>query len=56
MIEARLAHGVDRLGARLARKAGALAAAAIAARRSSARGDPDRWRSARLLWPLFTKD
>lgn len=53
MIEARLADSVDGLTARLSRKAAALAKAAVVLRKASG---PVRWRDARLLWPLFTKD
>jgi hypothetical protein len=56
MIEARIAGRGGVLAARLARKAGALARAHAASRLLARRGDPGRWRSARLLWPLFTKD
>lgn len=55
MIEARIAIGADGFAARLSRKAAALAQAAIASRRLTST-DPARWRNARLLWPLFTKD
>jgi len=46
------------LAARLADKARALAEARAEARaevRKGRRASTDRWRSARLLWPLFTK-
>ena len=55
MIEARLVGNPDSLVTRLSRKAAALAETAIALRRQSSI-DPARWRKARLLWPLFTKD
>ena len=55
-----------RFAARLAAKAGRLAAARAEARRLGEaraearvrrlRGDPRRWRLARLLWPLFGKE
>lgn len=47
MIEAQ--SDFDRLAARLTDKAEALAKARIARRHSR-----NRWRNARLLWPLFT--
>jgi hypothetical protein len=56
MIEAELSRTADGLASRLTRKAAALAEAAIASRRLARRAEPSRWRSARLLWPLFTKD
>jgi hypothetical protein len=40
----------------LARKAARLAEARTETRALSAREDPRRWRMARLLWPLMTKD
>jgi len=46
------------LAARLADKARALAEARAEVRaevRKGRRASTDRWRSARLLWPLFTK-
>ena len=48
----------DMLGvfARLADKAAALGMAHAEAARRRAAGDDTRWRRARLLWPLFTKD
>lgn len=55
MIKARPAP--DRgLAARLADRAGVLARAAIENRLRSRRKDPQRWRKAGLLWPLFLKD
>jgi len=43
------------LAARLAARAGTLAAAHRAARLLAARGDERRWRRAGLVWPLFAK-
>jgi hypothetical protein len=42
--------------AHLAAKAKALAQARAEARLRQAKEDPRRWRTARLLWPLFTGD
>jgi len=56
MIAASISRRSSALAARLARKAEALARAHAASRLLARRGDPRRWRSARLLWPLFTKD
>lgn len=57
LIAARLAEPAAPFVARLARRAARIAEARIAARRLAERGDgPDRWRQARLLWPLFAKD
>jgi len=42
--------------ARLAAKAGKLAAAEMESRHRARRGDARRWRLARLLWPLFDKE
>lgn len=56
MIAAKLSRSADGIASQLTRKAVALAEAAIASRRLARRADPSRWRSARLLWPLFTKD
>lgn len=42
------------LAARLTAKAAALAAARSETAALTRRGDPARWRKARLLWPLFT--
>ena len=50
MIRAEIA-ALDGLAARLASRARRLAEARITARRAKA----GRWRSAVLLWPLFTK-
>ena len=54
MITAR-AKGGAALTARLVHRAAALACAHAETRALAARGDPGRWRKARLLWPLFTK-
>ena len=43
------------LARRLAAKAGALAEARAESATRKTRGDPVRWRKARLLWPLITK-
>ncbi len=45
----------DALAARLTAKAKAIATAAAQSRSLSRRTDPRRWRTAALLWPLFTK-
>ena len=42
------------LAARLTAKAAALAIARTESAARERRGDPARWRKARLLWPLFT--
>ncbi|MCB2062181.1 MAG: hypothetical protein KDE25_01750 [Novosphingobium sp.] len=55
MIEARLAASAGGFVVNLARKAAMLAETALASRRQAST-DPARWRDARLLWPLFTKD
>lgn len=55
MIRARIAPGAGAFAAKLARKAGAIAAAAAESRLRARRRDPLRWRMARLLWPAFTK-
>ena len=52
-IETRDMRGVF---ARLADKAAALGLARAEAARRRSTGDDTRWRRARLLWPLFTKD
>jgi hypothetical protein len=54
MITANLAGAFERLAARLTARAEALAEAAAVEKARP--GDPLRWRDARLLWPLFTKD
>ena len=41
---------------RLADKAAALSVACAETLRRRSAGDDTRWRRARLLWPLFTKD
>jgi hypothetical protein len=55
MIEARISASSESFASRLSRKAAALAEAAVASRRMGSNA-PSRWRDARLLWPLFTKD
>ena len=52
MIEVR-SPGFQRLAARLTAKAAKLAAAAAENRARARRGDAQRWRKPRLLWPLF---
>ncbi|QZH76367.1 MAG: hypothetical protein JY451_07485 [Erythrobacter sp.] len=42
--------------ARLARRAQVLAQAAAESALRARRADPARWRKARLLWPLFSRD
>jgi len=54
MILARLASAG--FAARLAARAGKLAAAQAETRHRARRGDARRWRLARLLWPLYTKE
>ena len=44
------------IAARLAAQARALADAAAESRARARRADTARWRDARLLWPLATKD
>jgi len=55
VIEAKTAPGAG-LAARLAARAAQVAVAAAETRLLARRGDPTRWRRARLLWPLFAKD
>lgn len=50
MISARV-PGLPGLARQLATRAARLASAT-----AQSRNDPHRWRKARLLWPLFTKD
>lgn len=57
MIRARPLLGAQEFGASLARKAAQLAAAQAETRLLTRRNAPRKWRSACLLWPLFsTKD
>lgn len=56
MIEARPAQISRAFVDRLARKAAQLAQASAQNRLLARKRNPRRWRSARLLWPLFTKD
>lgn len=49
------APGFAALARRLAAKAGSLAEAKAENAAHERRGDPARWRKARLLWPLITK-
>lgn len=55
MIRARIAAGFAPVATRLAGRAQAIAQAAATDRQGQIRSDPARWRSARLLWPLFWK-
>lgn len=55
MIEAKAATAGG-FAARLAARAAQLAVAGAEATLLARRGDPARWRRARLLWPLFAKD
>ncbi|WP_168176204.1 hypothetical protein [Novosphingobium sp. PC22D] len=55
MIRADADKAFDALARRLAAKARRLAEAQTAERLASRKGDPARWRRARLLWPLFAK-
>lgn len=55
MIEAKTAPGGG-FAAGLAARAAQIAVAAAEAKWLAGRGDPTRWRRARLLWPLFAKD
>jgi len=55
VIEARTAPGGG-FAAALATRAAQIAVAAAQTRLLAGRGDPARWRRARLLWPLFAKD
>lgn len=54
MIEARAKGSATGFVARLSSRARKLAEAAAENRRRAA--DPRRWRHARLLWPLLTRD
>ena len=55
MIEAK-ATGQSSLIARLANTAERLALAHAEIRQRALRQDATRWRSAKLLWPLFSRD
>ncbi|MDE2595759.1 MAG: hypothetical protein KGL44_02655 [Sphingomonadales bacterium] len=55
MIAADAAASFDRLARRLIDRARALAEARAAETLLARRGDPARWRKARLLWPQFTQ-
>lgn len=55
MIRVDTAAALDRLMPRLSAKARAIAAAGAETSTLAAQGDPRRWRTARLLWPLFTQ-
>jgi len=55
MIEGRLTPAGGTFARRLARHAAAIASARAESRRRARRGDPLRWRLARLLWPTFAK-
>ena len=56
VISARIEHASDALAARLAQRAAGLGKAWAENRLRARAADPWRWRDARLLWPLFTKD
>ncbi|MGN3974439.1 hypothetical protein [Tsuneonella sp. SYSU-LHT278] len=53
MIRARTSPSAASFVARLARKAQLAGKAQAEMRVRAARGNPARWRMARLLWPLF---
>ena len=55
MISAVTSPDFAALAARLAAKGGKLAEARAETAARARRGDPARWREARLLWPLTTK-
>jgi hypothetical protein len=55
MISAEPKPGFDTLAARLVAMAKAIAEARAQESALAQQGSPTRWRSARLLWPLFTK-
>ncbi len=55
MIEAKTTIRAS-FAARMARRARVLAEAGAQSRLGTRRGDPARWRNARLLWPLFSRD
>lgn len=55
MIEARTDSRAS-FAARLANRARLLAVAAAESKLRSRRKDGSRWRNARLLWPLFSRD
>ena len=55
MISAAVTPDFAALAQRLEAKAAALAKARAESVARAARGDPARWRDARLLWPLTTK-
>ena len=56
VIEARAGPAFAALARRLAHHAATLAARRVENLPREAASDPTRWRDARLLWPLFTKD
>ncbi|WP_165271778.1 hypothetical protein [Pelagerythrobacter rhizovicinus] len=56
MIEAEARPPLAALAARLAHKAARIAQARAENAVRARRGDPARWRSARLLWPAFAED
>lgn len=56
MIRARSLLGAQPFAALLARKAARLAAARAETRLLTRRDAPRKWRSARLLWPLFSTE
>lgn len=55
MISPTTEPGPEELALRLAAKAQALAEAKIERDALARRGDPQRWRKAALVWPLFAK-
>ncbi len=55
MIAAESGSAFAGLAARLAERARRLAEARMRRLALARRGDPRRWRSARLLWPLFAE-
>ncbi len=56
MIQANVSPDAKGFAARLAARAATLAKAHGESLLRARRNDAARWRSARLLWPLFTKD
>ncbi len=56
MINAQAADSTNALEARLIRRAEALGKAEAESQQRQTSDAPSRWRDARLLWPLFTKD
>lgn len=56
MIAAEPRTGFETLARTLARRVARRAAARVESEISARRGDADRWRKPRLLWPNFTGD